>query len=63
MVLLFVRLKTPPATLREKLSKMDFIGNILIIGSVTSLVIERTLTSTDESEESKGVDEESGGRA
>ncbi|KAH9979111.1 hypothetical protein BGW80DRAFT_1455769 [Lactifluus volemus] len=34
--------KAPPATLREKLSKMDFIGNILIIGSVTSLIIGST---------------------
>ncbi|KAH9962072.1 major facilitator superfamily domain-containing protein [Lactifluus volemus] len=42
LVLLFLRLRTPPATLREKLSKIDFIGNALIIGSVTSLVIGLT---------------------
>ncbi|KAI0281064.1 major facilitator superfamily domain-containing protein [Russula aff. rugulosa BPL654] len=42
LVLLFLRLKTPPATLREKLSKMDIIGNILVIGSTTSVVIGLT---------------------
>ncbi|KAH9962027.1 major facilitator superfamily domain-containing protein [Lactifluus volemus] len=42
LVILFMRLKTPPATLREKLSKMDFIGNILITGSITSVVIGLT---------------------
>jgi MFS family permease len=38
MVLLFLRLKTPPATLREKLSKMDMIGNFLVTVSPTSVV-------------------------
>ncbi|KAH9962025.1 major facilitator superfamily domain-containing protein [Lactifluus volemus] len=42
LVLLFMRLKTPPATLREKLQKMDIIGNILITGSITSVVIGLT---------------------
>ncbi|KAH9962019.1 iron permease [Lactifluus volemus] len=42
LVLLFMRLKTPLATLREKLHKMDIIGNILITGSITSLVIGLT---------------------
>ncbi|KAF8482463.1 iron permease [Russula ochroleuca] len=38
MILLFLRLKTPPATLREKLSKMDMIGNFLVTVSTTSVV-------------------------
>ncbi|KAI0259047.1 iron permease [Gloeopeniophorella convolvens] len=42
LVILFMRLRTPPATLREKLSKMDIIGNGLIIGSTTSIVIGLT---------------------
>ncbi|KAI0291121.1 major facilitator superfamily domain-containing protein [Russula brevipes] len=42
MVILFLRLKTPPATLREKLRKMDIIGNILVIVSTTSIVIALT---------------------
>ncbi|KAH9993180.1 major facilitator superfamily domain-containing protein [Russula vinacea] len=42
MVLLFLRLKTPPATLREKFSKMDIIGNFLVTGSTTSVVIGLT---------------------
>jgi len=42
LVLHFMRLKTPPATLSEKLSKIDFIGNILITGSTTSVVIGLT---------------------
>ncbi|KAN0135470.1 MFS general substrate transporter [Lactarius tabidus] len=42
LVLLFMRLKTPPATLSEKLSKIDFVGNILITGSTTSVVIGLT---------------------
>jgi len=39
VVLLFLKLPTPPGTLNEKLRKMDVIGNILIIGSTTSVVI------------------------
>ncbi|KAH9954618.1 major facilitator superfamily domain-containing protein [Lactifluus volemus] len=42
LVLLFLRLKTPPATLREKLSKIDFIGNVLIIASMAAFVIGLT---------------------
>ncbi|KAH8985667.1 major facilitator superfamily domain-containing protein [Lactarius akahatsu] len=42
LVLLFMRLRTPHATLREKLSKIDFIGNLLITGSTTSIVIGLT---------------------
>ena len=58
-VLLFLRLKTPPATLWEKLSKIDIMrvlvefvlqgsdigrtrGNILVTGSITSVVIALT---------------------
>jgi hypothetical protein len=37
-----MRLKTPPATLSEKLSKIDFVGNILITSSTTSVVIGLT---------------------
>ncbi|KAI9442690.1 Mfs1.2 [Lactarius indigo] len=42
LVVLFMRLKTPHATLKEKLSKIDFIGNLLITGSTTSIVIGLT---------------------
>jgi len=58
LVVLFLRLKTPPATLKEKLGKMDITyvfvylcvpgltfsrrGNVLIIGSTTSVVIGLT---------------------
>ncbi|KAI9510085.1 major facilitator superfamily domain-containing protein [Russula earlei] len=42
LVMLFLRLKTPPATLKEKLEKMDIIGNVLVTGSTTSVVIGLT---------------------
>jgi len=40
--MLFLRLRTPPSTLKEKVSKMDIIGNVLVIGSTTSVVIALT---------------------
>lgn len=39
MVVLFLKLPTPPGTLYEKIQRMDAIGNILIVGSTTSVVI------------------------
>jgi len=42
LVVLFLRLKTPHATLNEKLRRMDIIGNILVIGSTTCIVIALT---------------------
>ncbi|KAH8101198.1 Mfs1.2 [Cristinia sonorae] len=42
MAALFLRLPTPPGTLREKLGRMDWIGNILCIGSTTAFVIGLT---------------------
>ncbi|KAH9956870.1 iron permease [Russula dissimulans] len=42
LVLLFLRLKTTPANLKEKLGQIDIIGNILITASTTSLVIGLT---------------------
>ncbi|KAI0286537.1 hypothetical protein BC826DRAFT_1120219 [Russula brevipes] len=42
LLMVFLRLKTPPATLREKLNKMDIIGNVIVIGSTTSIVIALT---------------------
>ncbi|CDO69089.1 hypothetical protein BN946_scf184992.g38 [Trametes cinnabarina] len=35
MVLVFLKLPTPPGTLREKLGHMDWIGNFLVIASTT----------------------------
>jgi len=36
---LFMNLKTPPGTMREKLGRMDWIGNLLFIPSITILTI------------------------
>lgn len=42
LVAAFLRLKTPPGTLREKLARMDWIGNFLIIASSTATVLGLT---------------------
>nr|GAT51282.1 MFS general substrate transporter [Mycena chlorophos] len=42
----FVRLRTPPAPLREKLQRLDFIGNAIIVASTTSIVIALTWAGT-----------------
>jgi len=42
MVTLFLRLPTPPGTFSEKIRRMDWLGNVIIIGSTTSLVIGLT---------------------
>ncbi|THH32203.1 hypothetical protein EUX98_g2003 [Antrodiella citrinella] len=42
MSLIFLNLPTPPGTLVEKLGRMDWIGNLLCIGSTTSFVIGLT---------------------
>ncbi|KAI0087477.1 iron permease [Irpex rosettiformis] len=42
LVLAFVNLRTPPGTLLDKLSKMDWIGNFIFIGSSTSTAIALT---------------------
>jgi len=42
LVLVFMKLPTPPGTFREKISKMDWVGNFLIISTTTSLVIALT---------------------
>ncbi|KAJ7167213.1 major facilitator superfamily domain-containing protein [Mycena crocata] len=42
LVTIFLRLKTPKAPLREKLKRMDWIGNSLIVASTTSIVIALT---------------------
>ncbi|KAI0722370.1 Mfs1.2 [Cerioporus squamosus] len=39
MVTVFLKLPTPPGTLREKLGRMDWIGNVLVISSTTAVVI------------------------
>ncbi|KZS99914.1 MFS general substrate transporter [Laetiporus sulphureus 93-53] len=41
-VLVFLRLPTPPGTFREKLRRVDWIGNMLIISSSTSVMIALT---------------------
>ncbi|KAI0683357.1 MFS general substrate transporter [Cytidiella melzeri] len=42
MVVSFLRLKAPPATIAEKLSRMDWIGNIIFVGSSTSTILALT---------------------
>ncbi|KAJ7060722.1 iron permease [Mycena amicta] len=42
----FVRLKKPNEPLREKLRRLDIIGNILIVASTTSMVIALTWAGT-----------------
>ncbi|KAJ6454453.1 iron permease [Mycena vitilis] len=41
-VAIFLRLKTPTAPLHEKLKRMDWIGNSIIVASTTSIVIALT---------------------
>ncbi|KAJ7183522.1 major facilitator superfamily domain-containing protein [Mycena filopes] len=42
LVVLFLRLKTPPGTIREKLGRMDWIGNFLVIASSSAVIIALT---------------------
>ncbi|KAG6826989.1 hypothetical protein H0H92_013651 [Tricholoma furcatifolium] len=42
LVLLLLKLPTPPGTMKEKLEKMDWMGNFLIIASTASVVIALT---------------------
>ncbi|KAK7059979.1 iron permease [Favolaschia claudopus] len=42
LVVAFLRLRTPPGTLREKLQRIDYIGNILVVGATTSTVLALT---------------------
>ncbi|KAJ7050784.1 major facilitator superfamily domain-containing protein [Mycena amicta] len=46
LIAVFVRLKTPKAPLHEKLQRLDFIGNALIVASTTSIVIALTWAGT-----------------
>ncbi|KAI0803147.1 iron permease [Irpex lacteus] len=42
LVFFFLRLKIPPGSLREKLGRVDWIGNIIFVGSSTSAAIALT---------------------
>ncbi|KAI0687844.1 Mfs1.2 [Cerioporus squamosus] len=42
MVLVFLKLPTPPGTWREKMARIDYIGNFLVISSTASIVIGLT---------------------
>ncbi|EKM52338.1 uncharacterized protein PHACADRAFT_126077 [Phanerochaete carnosa HHB-10118-sp] len=42
LVILFLNVKTPQGSFREKMAQMDWIGNALIIGSSTAVVIALT---------------------
>ncbi|KAF8996657.1 iron permease [Cyathus striatus] len=42
LVVIFLRLKTPEGTIKEKLGKMDWVGNILIIASSSACIIALT---------------------
>jgi MFS family permease len=39
IVALFMNLKTPPGTMKEKLARMDWIGNLVFIPSITIFII------------------------
>ncbi|KAH7907493.1 major facilitator superfamily domain-containing protein [Hygrophoropsis aurantiaca] len=41
-VLIFLRLRTPDLTWREKFDRLDFVGNLLVAASTTSVVIALT---------------------
>ncbi|KAJ7578651.1 Mfs1.2 [Mycena floridula] len=47
LVMVFLRLPTPPGTLKEKLKQMDWIGNAIMIVSTTLLVIAITWDGVD----------------
>ncbi|KAH9921355.1 MFS general substrate transporter [Fomitopsis serialis] len=47
LVLFFVKLPTPPGTLRSKLEQIDWIGNALVMGSTTAIVIGMTWGGVD----------------
>ncbi|KAJ7488107.1 iron permease [Mycena latifolia] len=42
LVLLFLKLKTPAGTVHEKLSRMDWIGNFLVIAASSAVIIALT---------------------
>ncbi|KAF8961745.1 major facilitator superfamily domain-containing protein [Flammula alnicola] len=42
LVLVLLKLPTPPGTMKEKLAKMDWMGNFIIIASTASVVIALT---------------------
>nr|GAT49975.1 iron permease [Mycena chlorophos] len=42
----FLKLKTPPGALRDKLKRLDWFGNLLVVGSTTSMVIALTWAGT-----------------
>ncbi|KAJ6474403.1 major facilitator superfamily domain-containing protein [Mycena vitilis] len=42
LVLMFLNLRTPPGTFSEKFRKIDFIGNAIVAGATTSLMIGLT---------------------
>ncbi|KAJ7267576.1 iron permease [Mycena haematopus] len=42
LVIVFLRLRTPSGTLREKLARIDYSGNILVVAATTSTVIALT---------------------
>ncbi|EIM89050.1 MFS general substrate transporter [Stereum hirsutum FP-91666 SS1] len=39
LVVLFLKLKTPEGTFKEKISRLDWIGNILVIAATASIVV------------------------
>ncbi|KAJ7218461.1 major facilitator superfamily domain-containing protein [Mycena pura] len=47
LVAIFLRLKTPRGPLKEKLRRIDWIGNFLVVGSTTSMVIALTWAGTE----------------
>ncbi|KAJ7629491.1 iron permease [Mycena polygramma] len=42
LVILFLRLRTPPGTLREKFARVDYLGNMLVVAATTSTIIGLT---------------------
>ncbi|KAJ7053137.1 iron permease [Mycena amicta] len=46
LVILFLRLPTPPGTLWEKMARIDYVGNMIVIAATTAIVLGLTWAGT-----------------
>ncbi|KAJ7050318.1 major facilitator superfamily domain-containing protein, partial [Mycena amicta] len=46
LVTLFLRLRTPPGTLSEKMARIDYVGNMIVIAATTAIVLGLTWGGT-----------------
>ncbi|KAJ7050309.1 major facilitator superfamily domain-containing protein [Mycena amicta] len=46
LVILFLRLPTPPGTLWEKMARIDYVGNMIVIAATTAIVLGLTWGGT-----------------